>query len=141
MKEFYKKFGTLTLATLMSFSATGILSSCGQTNAPETDPDEIPTPTPTPTPGDTEEKITVATVVNEYFANKDFSSEFNSSLTKVASKKVSANDIKSVTLKSFEKGTSGKVVLNVTYKDELNMEADELTYTGDTTKFSDFYDI
>jgi len=126
--------GILTIA--MGLTSFGILSSCGQTNNP---PVNDPPPIVNPTPA--EEKVVVSSVVNDYFGTRNFANEFNSSLLAVASKKVDADDIKSVELVSFEKAKTGKIVLNVKYKDGLNLEDDELTYNGDTTAFEDFYNL
>ncbi len=126
--------GILTLA--MGISSLGIFSSCGQTNNP---PTNNPPPIVNPTP--VEEKIEVSSVINGYFGNRNFADEFNNSLVAVASKKVNAEDIKSVELISFEKGKTGSFVLNVKYKDGLELEDDELTYNGDTTAFDDFYNF
>ena len=133
------KVVALTLATIAGLSSFGIMSGCEQ-KTPE-GPTNTPGPVVNPTPTPSESKISVATVVNEYFANRNFRNEFNSSLISVASKKVNASDIKSVSLVSFNNGKSGKIVLNVQYKDSLQQPDQELTYSGDTTKFSNFYNL
>ncbi len=133
-KKLGKKLLALALAGTMAMSTGAIFSGCGQKDPPPTNPPG----TELPGPEDQVEKVAVATILNEYFASRDFASEFNASLKAVASKKVEENDIKSVEIVSFEKGTNGKIVLNVKYKDELSLEDDELTITADTTKIDDY---
>lgn len=134
-KKLGKKLLALTLAGTIAMSTGAIFSACGQKDPPPTNPPG----TELPGPEDQTEKVAVATILNEYFASRDLASELNASLKAVASKKVEGNDVKSVEVVSFEKGTNGKIVLNVKYKDELSLEDDELTITADTTKIADFY--
>jgi len=147
-----KKILSVVLSIGIAVAPIGILSACKQKKKPaNTSSIEQVLPS-NPSSGSSsssvnsgttivETKIDVATIVNDYFANKNFESDFDSSLVNLVSKKVNIEEVKDIEVINFNKATNGSIVLKVTYDEGAVNQTEELTYTGDTTKFETFYNM
>ena len=141
-KAFLKKVLAVTLSLAMAFVSSGIFSACKQKENSNTNTEQSgDSGVNNPETSDQETKIAVATVVNEHFSNINFENDFNLALIDLVAKKANIEDVKDIDVLSFEKAKSGKLVLFVTYEEGAEKESDEITYSGDTTKFETFYNM